>query len=212
MVRYDVNAENTTRRSGGKARLLGAASDLFPLGGYQGVSVSSVLQASGLKAPSLYHHFGDKEGLYAAWAVHALNDVRERVQGIESENRSPSERLERIAEELLRGASFDVLQFQRDLRLLRKDWTREAVTKAVHEALYDPVRSVLSEVVESGSPAERLDRLTRLFVHEVMCLHPTYRDAVGGLESRNGKLGARDSQISEVVAHFMRGLGPRESR
>ena len=49
-----------------KARLLHAAAELLANSGGSAVSTRQITQRAGVTAPTLYHHFGDKEGLFDA--------------------------------------------------------------------------------------------------------------------------------------------------
>jgi AcrR family transcriptional regulator len=49
-----------------KTRILEAASELLARSADADVSTRAVSEAAGVKSPTLYHHFGDKEGLLAA--------------------------------------------------------------------------------------------------------------------------------------------------
>ena len=49
-----------------KARLLRAAAELLATSGGSAVSTRQITQLAGVTAPTLYHHFGDKEGLFDA--------------------------------------------------------------------------------------------------------------------------------------------------
>lgn len=51
---------------GGRARLLAAAAQRFAARGYAATTVREILVAAGVTAPVLYHHFGNKEGLFLA--------------------------------------------------------------------------------------------------------------------------------------------------
>ncbi len=51
---------------GGRERLLKAATRLFATKGYAATSVRDIVSTAGITAPSLYHHFGSKEGLFLA--------------------------------------------------------------------------------------------------------------------------------------------------
>lgn len=82
--------------AGGRARLFRAAMHLFGAKGYAATSVRDIVQAAGVTAPSLYHHFGNKEGLYLAI-------VREGREHLEAARRkaleaggSASERIRRL--------------------------------------------------------------------------------------------------------------------
>ena len=49
-----------------KIRLLRAAAGLLAKSGGAAVSTRQITQLAGVTAPTLYHHFGDKEGLFDA--------------------------------------------------------------------------------------------------------------------------------------------------
>jgi len=49
-----------------KQRLLDCALSLFSQRGYNGVSVSDIVDAAGVTKPTLYHYFGSKRGLLAS--------------------------------------------------------------------------------------------------------------------------------------------------
>jgi TetR/AcrR family transcriptional regulator len=66
---------------GGRERLLEAAMRLFTSRGYAETSVRDIVAAAGLTAPSLYHHFGNKEGLFLA-IIHA---TQSRVEAARQE-------------------------------------------------------------------------------------------------------------------------------
>ena len=53
-------------RPPGREKLLEAAAALFAESGYDGVTTRQILERAGVEAPSLYHHFGSKLGLYRA--------------------------------------------------------------------------------------------------------------------------------------------------
>ncbi|MEO8093298.1 MAG: TetR/AcrR family transcriptional regulator [Pseudolysinimonas sp.] len=53
--------------------LLGAGRDVFSRQGYAGASVREILANAETTAPTLYHHFGNKAGLYLA-VVDEVND------------------------------------------------------------------------------------------------------------------------------------------
>jgi TetR/AcrR family transcriptional regulator, copper-responsive repressor len=57
-----------------REQALEAALNLFWRHGYEGVSIAALTQSIGIAAPSLYHAFGSKEGLY--------REVIERYQGM----------------------------------------------------------------------------------------------------------------------------------
>jgi AcrR family transcriptional regulator len=57
-----------------KARLLRAAAELLANSGGSAVSTRQITQLAGVTAPTLYHHFGDKEGLFDAVVAAGFDD------------------------------------------------------------------------------------------------------------------------------------------
>ncbi|MFF9206590.1 TetR/AcrR family transcriptional regulator [Streptomyces sp. NPDC014986] len=49
-----------------RARILQAAAAILSTSGIDGVSIREVCEAAGVTAPTVYHHFGDKKGLFDA--------------------------------------------------------------------------------------------------------------------------------------------------
>lgn len=47
-------------------KILNAAADLMEREGVEGMTTRAVCQAAGVTAPTLYHHFGDKDGMLRA--------------------------------------------------------------------------------------------------------------------------------------------------
>ncbi|MBO2457378.1 TetR/AcrR family transcriptional regulator [Actinomadura violacea] len=56
----------------GRDRILRAAVRLIAESGGEPVSTRAICAAAGVGAPTLYHHFGDKQGLFDAVAAHGL--------------------------------------------------------------------------------------------------------------------------------------------
>ena len=66
--------ELTTARPG---RILEAALDAFSENGFAATTIADVRKRSGASVGSIYHHFGDKEGIAAALYVECLRDYHE---------------------------------------------------------------------------------------------------------------------------------------
>jgi AcrR family transcriptional regulator len=61
-----VRRRGSPRRQAGRESLLVAAAALFAERGYDAVTTRQILERAGVEAPSLYHHFESKLGLYRA--------------------------------------------------------------------------------------------------------------------------------------------------
>lgn len=65
-----------------KARLLLSALSHFAAKGYDGVQVKEVAEEAGVSKPTLYYHFGSKEGLFRQLCLVSLASMAVRVQAM----------------------------------------------------------------------------------------------------------------------------------
>ncbi len=65
-----------------KARLLLSALSHFAAKGYDGVQVKEVAEEAGVSKPTLYYHFGSKEGLFRQLCLVALASMAVRIQAM----------------------------------------------------------------------------------------------------------------------------------
>lgn len=65
-----------------KARLLLSALSHFAAKGYDGVQVKEVAEDAGVSKPTLYYHFGSKEGLFRQLCLVSLSSMTVRIQAL----------------------------------------------------------------------------------------------------------------------------------
>ena len=65
-----------------KARLLLSALSHFAAKGYDGVQVKEVAEEAGVSKPTLYYHFGSKEGLFRQLCLVALSSMAVRIHAM----------------------------------------------------------------------------------------------------------------------------------
>jgi AcrR family transcriptional regulator len=65
-----------------KARLLLSALSHFAAKGYDGVQVKEVAEEAGVSKPTLYYHFGSKEGLFRQLCLVSLASMAVRIQSM----------------------------------------------------------------------------------------------------------------------------------
>ena len=94
--------------------VLASAIAAFARKGYAGTSVQDILRATGLSKPTLYYHFGSKEGLFGAIIESAYNGAYDAMQPAYAAASSPAEVLAEMAEGLFAYAS----EHQHLMRLL----------------------------------------------------------------------------------------------
>jgi AcrR family transcriptional regulator len=65
-VAFSAGAVNTYRMTDSRAALLAAAAEEFARHGPKGARIQAIVQRAGVNERMIYHHFGSKDGLYAA--------------------------------------------------------------------------------------------------------------------------------------------------
>ncbi len=167
--------EKSKEPIGGKQRLLAAAHALFHKGEYATTSVDQLLALGQVKAPTLYHHFQDKEGLYTAWALEVLGALRADMLAATVAGEELAAQLSAYARILMHGESPDILRIRRDLKQLRRSTSVEPLYNGLYEAVYEPIFSVLIYHQVNGTLGEEpVDRMAHAFVLGSMSMHPEY--------------------------------------
>ena len=76
--------------AGGAERIRAAALELFAEAGYDGVSMSDLAKAAGMKPPSIYAHYDSKEALFLGLFDEAARQDAERVAALAEEGSGAS--------------------------------------------------------------------------------------------------------------------------
>jgi AcrR family transcriptional regulator len=142
-------------RPPGRASLLTAAASLFAERGYDAVTTRQILERAGVEAPSLYHHFGSKLGLYRAVLAEGSEPfaadfarLGERLRA-----RGPSDARARLGEliwAMFQGQLRSPETFQIALFEVNRPGPRRYDLIALWERLRDVFKGTLDEGVSSG--------------------------------------------------------------
>lgn len=147
--------------AGGAERIRAAALELFAEAGYEGVSMSEIAGAAGIKTPSIYAHFASKEALFLELFDEAVRHDVECVAWLSAEQggRSASERLEAIFAHYTDPVGPTAGQmFLRRTMLMPPKKLRDRMQRAflAYEArLTDVLRSLIGEALQGGGLPER---------------------------------------------------------
>lgn len=153
-----------------------AASHLFSSRGISEISVAQILELSRLKAPSLYHHFGDKEGLYVEWAETEIARIGIRAASAAEHSSGVREKLEAVAEAILRPPQVDLMQILKDLRSLQREDSRKRVKSAYQNLVFNEVKSIFAEAMAVGGlPRRNADQLAAAFIALTVSQQACYR-------------------------------------
>jgi AcrR family transcriptional regulator len=161
--------------STGKQRVLEAAHHLFAEGSYGGIGVAQIIERAGVQAPTLYHHFGDKEGLFVAWAEAAFGKVEDAVARVAQRNASTEDGLCAYAAAMLATLNFDIMQVLRDAPRLNKSENRDRVLSAYMSAVYEPLATVLVQATATQElRPEPIGQLTDVFLGGLLALRNSH--------------------------------------
>lgn len=157
----------------GKTRLLQAAARLFGQQPYSEVSVAELLSIAGLKPPSLYYHFKDKEDLYLAWAEIAFHELGQNLQDSLLAQGDAYLMLRQIARTLSSVSHIDVLVTLRDQQRMESDAGREKIAQLYLENVFEPVCQGLLKAGKSGLiHPDPLGRTATFFIVGALSLNP----------------------------------------
>ncbi|AQA17979.1 hypothetical protein BST95_06730 [Halioglobus japonicus] len=83
-------------------RILDAAEDLFAEKGYRATSLGDVADRVGIRSPSLYNHFRNKEALYQAVLERLITEFSQPLAALESQEVPDQERVMQWLEMIVR--------------------------------------------------------------------------------------------------------------
>jgi AcrR family transcriptional regulator len=169
----------------GRDRLLEAAHGLFGTRPYALVGVAEILNRAGVQAPTLYHHFQDKEGLYCDWVVEAFGHVAPKLATDPTSECQLA--LSKYAEALICEVPFEVGQVLRDTGQMARDESRERIYDAYLQAVFEPLCGILVRGMQRGVLlTEPVARLAEVFLAGVSALRATTpRSSDGAAELSN---------------------------
>lgn len=72
-----------------KEKILNAALDLFSVQGYEDTSVAEIAEATGIKAPSLYKHFGNKQEIFSSILQKIDEEYRQQASMLQLDGNLP---------------------------------------------------------------------------------------------------------------------------
>ncbi len=149
---------------------------LLDEGGPDAVTVSAVAAAAGVRAPSFYKHFADRQALLKAVELNVLEDL-ERTLRRETKGRTPKQRLHSMADAYRRFAKqwphrYEVIYS----RYAVNDPELAAATRKAAQPLFEELRAV-------GVPDERILPLSRTltaFLHGFVSMEIVGAFRLGG--------------------------------
>jgi AcrR family transcriptional regulator len=186
-------------RTTGKERLLQAAEEAFREGGYNEVGVAQILELAGVQAPTLYHHFRDKEHLYLAWATLTLGRLGAEIDEALKQEMTSEAALTAFGKAMLGYQGLQVPRVLRDVETMARPESQEELLSAYLQAVQNPLTGILLKGISRGEIAgSPLNALAEAYL--------------GGLHAL-GRTQWRSERTAEEVASwwasvFLHGCGP----
>jgi TetR/AcrR family transcriptional regulator len=181
-------------------RILEAALDLFARRGYEGTGIQEIVDAAGLTKPSLYYHFGSKQGLLEAIVgVFGREYTRTLAEAAEYQHD-----LVMNLRALLRGALRFAGARPRFFRLLASLFSAapETVSYAAGRELRASLAGILTELFARAS-ADHGNMKNRQFLYAEAFFALLQSNA---LLTLNGDLTIDEALLVRIIHHFMHGI------
>jgi TetR/AcrR family transcriptional regulator len=133
-----------------RERILEEAKKLFREKGFEGVSLNEIVAAVGIKKPTIYYYFGDKEGLFAEVLKAMLRHGHDIVSANVRAGLSTAEKLEKLAEGYLRFCPTSLMSMIRDALVCLGPANQQAVLEAYRFYLLTPFERIFEEGAQNG--------------------------------------------------------------
>lgn len=150
----------TTRRTRKQSRpveneetrsiILRVSQELFMEYGYRAISTRQIAEACGLTQPALYHHFTDKQQLYAAMAREGLASTGAILAGIARRKESVDERLRQSARYLLNTTHHDLSQMLHDMRHELDEGIQRSLIQDFQAGIIQPLSIIFKDAQRAG--------------------------------------------------------------
>ncbi len=178
-----ANSLKPSHADSGRERLLAAAARAFSKAGFADTGIASILQLAGVQAPTLYHHFGDKEGLFVAWAESTLATARTQLEATLKEASGNRETLAAYSKFVRQWPDGDLARLMRDANQLSKPENRERVSTAILHGFLEPLYAVLLRGIQKGKLRdEGVSRMGAIFLGGCLTM-----DARSGIPGSGGE-------------------------
>lgn len=127
-----------------------AAKKLFREKGFEGVSLNDIVDAVGVKKPTIYYYFGDKQGLFAEVLMAMLGRGQDFITANIRNGMNLSEKLEKLAEGYLRFCPTSLMAMMRDAHNYLDLPSRQKILDAYHFYLLKPFERIFEEGMQNG--------------------------------------------------------------
>src|SRR5487761_870028 len=142
--------EESSAEHGARNRLLREGLRLFLQQGFSSVSTRQICAAAGVTQPSLYHHFGSKEGLYLAVVEQWFSDLHVAMTSAIAQGADLRDRLHRLAIFFWSGQAGEYQAMQHDALQHMPQTHLAALRVTIFNAVVAPLLALMVEGQSSG--------------------------------------------------------------
>jgi len=134
-----------------RERILEQAKKLFREKGFEGVSLNEIVEVVGVKKPTIYYYFGDKQGLFAEVLLSMLRHGHDIVSANNRPELGVVDTLEKLSEGYLRFCPTSLMSMIRDALVYLTPTSQQAVIEAYQFYLMKPIERIFEEGIRSGA-------------------------------------------------------------
>ncbi len=197
-----------------KERIITAALEEFSEHGYQKTSINTIVRRLGIAKGSIFHYFGDKQGLFFFVFTISLEKVKDFLRGVRDAT-AEDPVIDRIEKTLRAGVRFinaHPLLYRMYIRVLfeARFPQREKVLLAIRRASHDFLRELILAARERGEVREDLDPEAAAFVLDAVLDRFLQAQSIEHLDGGMGLYGigepAAQDWIRRIVNVYRTGI------
>lgn len=182
----------------GRKRLLESAAAVFASRGYTEVGIAEILKSGEVQAPTLYHHFGDKEGLFVAWAEWAFAELGDEIESVVENFDDSVNRLVAFARSVGEQSRIDIIRTLDSGNRLERSESRDRIERAYFKCIFEPLCVTLLSAADEGRLyIDSIDKTATAFLFGALSVSERYSPPGSGA----------DSDYRWWVLHFLHGFG-----
>lgn len=132
-----------------KEQILETAKKLFRVHGFSGVSTNEIIKGVGIKKPTLYYYFKDKETLFCETLIYMLSAGNRYIVENIRPNDSLEKRLNILAEGYFEYSPTSLATMMRDAKLNLTEPNMKRVLEANQFYITNPFQQIFQEAVDS---------------------------------------------------------------
>jgi AcrR family transcriptional regulator len=145
----EVDVATLATSASGRGRILGAARALFTTQGFAAVSMQQIADAAAVNKATLYHHFRDKEDLFASVMMEEFARMAAGMEAAVAGGGTLAEQLQRVAAHILAARRSDFGRLVADLHMHVSEERRLALMGR-SQPPWEQLKRIFAQAVATG--------------------------------------------------------------